>query len=290
MKRQRLHEWLISMPSIVWLTIFFLIPALIVFLIAFRPSDPFGGFGPGWTLATLRDLGNPNYPAILWRTIRLSTITTALCVLAAVPAAYGMARAAAHLRNLLLMLVVIPFWTSFLIRVFAWKVLLHPEGPLTRLALFLGWIEPNALLLYNEGAILTVMIYTYLPFAILPIYAAAEKFDFALLDAARDLGARPLRAFCSVFLPGIRQGLVTALLMVFIPALGSYVIPDIMGGTTSEMLGNKIAQRTFADRNLPHAAALAALLTLGVLLPMVATLWYNQSRTPQPQRCKSEAI
>ena len=284
MRKQRLHEWFISLPSIVWLTIFFLLPTLIVFMIAFRPADPFGGFGDGWTLRTIQDLGNPNYPAILWRTLRLSTITTALCVLLAVPAGYGMARAPERHRNLLLMLVVIPFWTSFLIRVFAWKVLLQPQGPLTQLAIFLRIIEPNALLLYNEGAVLTVMIYTYLPFAILPIYAAAEKFDFSLLDAARDLGAKPLRSFVSVFLPGIQQGLITALLMVFIPALGSYVIPDIMGGTASEMLGNKIAQRTFADRNLPHAAALSALLTLGVLIPMISALWYNQKRGTPPQQ------
>ena len=278
MTGKRLPEWIVSLPSIVWLTIFFLAPTLIVFLIAFRPADPFGGFGPGWTLQTLRDLGNPNYPTILWRTARLSAITTIVCVLLAVPAGYGMARAAARYRNLLLMLMVIPFWTSFLIRVFAWKTLLHPGGVIARFAEWARLIEPGSLLLYNEGAVLTVMIYTYLPFAVLPVYAAAEKFDFSLLDAARDLGAKPLRAFCAVFLPGIRQGLLTALLMVFIPALGSYVIPDIMGGTASEMLGNKIAQRTFSDRNLPHAAALSVLLTLGVMLPMGAALILNRRR------------
>ena len=107
------------------------------------------------------------------------------------------------------------------------------------------------------------MVYTYLPFAILPIYAAAEKFDFRLIEAARDLGARPLRAFFSVFLPGIRRGLLTAILVVFIPALGSYVIPDIVGGPSSEMIGNKIAQRTFVDRNLPHASGLSRLPDAG---------------------------
>ena len=116
------------------------------------------------------------------------------------------------------------------------------------------------------------MVYTFLPFAILPIYAAAEKFDFRLLEAARDLGAAPLRAFVEVFLPGIRRGLLTAFLVVFIPALGSYVIPDLVGGPGGEMLGNKIAQRVFVDRNLPHASALSALLILAVLLPMAAVL------------------
>ena len=126
----------------------------------------------------------------------------------------------------------------------------------------LGWAEPNSQLLYNNGAILLVLVYTYLPFAILPLYAAAEKFDFTLLDAARDLGATKWRAFRGVFLPGIRTGLLTAFLIVFIPALGSYAIPAIVGGPSSEMIGNKIAQRATTDRNLPHAAALGAVLTL----------------------------
>jgi len=123
-----------------------------------------------------------------------------------------------------------------------------------------------------------VLIYTHLPFAVLPIYAAAEKFDFRLMEAARDLGAGALRAFYSVFIPGIQRGLVTAFLVVFIPALGSYVIPDIMGGPSSEMIGNKIAQRTFSDRNWPHASGLAALLTLAVLGPMAVALMLQARR------------
>ena len=128
------------------------------------------------------------------------------------------------------------------------------------------------------------MVYTFLPFAILPIYAAAEKFDFRLLEAARDLGAGPLRAFVEVFLPGIQSGLLTAFLVVFIPALGSYVIPDLVGGPGGEMLGNKIAQRVFVDRNLPHASALSALLIGAVLLPMAAVL------ALQSQKRRAEAI
>ena len=123
-----------------------------------------------------------------------------------------------------------------------------------------------------------VLVYTELPFAILPIYAAAEKFDFRLLEAARDLGAGPLRTFWSVFLPGIRRGLLTAMLVTLIPALGSYVVPDLVGGPTSEMLGNKIAQRTFVDRNLPHASALSALLAFAVLIPSIAAIALERGR------------
>jgi spermidine/putrescine transport system permease protein len=248
----------------------------------FRPANLYGGIDAGWTLDTLRTLSNPNYPAIVWRTIRLSVAATAICLLLAVPCGYAIARSAPRLRGILLMLVIVPFWTNFLIRVFAWKVVLHPEGPVKNLLLTFGLIAPDALLLYNEWAVLLVMIYTYLPFAILPIYAAAEKFDFNLLEAARDLGAGQMRAFLRIFVPGISRGLATALLMVLIPALGSYVIPDIMGGPTSEMIGNKIAQRVFSDRNLPQASALTALLTLSVLLPMALMLILGRRKPAGP--------
>ena len=266
---RRKSDWLLSAPSLIWLLLLFLIPTLLVFAIAFRPADVFGGIGEGWTLETFRRLTNPSYPAIIWRTIWMSVVTTGVCLLVAVPVGYYIARARASLRSTLLMLVIIPFWTNFLVRIFAWKVVLHPEGLLKRFLIFLHLIDADVSLLYNEGAVLLVLIYTYLPFAILPIYAAAEKFDFQLLEAAMDLGCSQLRAFWNTFLPGIGRGLMTAGLVVFIPALGSYVIPDIMGGPSGEMIGNKIAQRVFIDRNLPHASGLAALLTLAVLLPML---------------------
>jgi len=271
-KAGRRGEWLLTLPSLGWLVVFFLVPTLIVFAFALKPSDPFGGVGQGWTTGTLAGIVDPHYAAIVWRTLWLSLLTTALCLLLATPAGYAIARAEPRVRARLMLLVIVPFWTSFLIRIFAWKVLLHPEGALKRGLVLLGLADEQAPLLYTPGAVLLVMVYTFLPFAILPIYAAAEKFDFQLLEAARDLGAGRLRAFASVLLPGIRRGLVTAFLVVFIPALGSYVIPDLVGGPGGEMLGNKIAQRVFVDRNLPHASALSAILVLAVLLPMAAVL------------------
>jgi len=273
--KRRLHEWALSLPSLCWLLLLFVIPTLVVFAITFRPVDPYGGIGRGWTLDTLRSLGNPNYPAIVWRTAWVSAVTTLVCVFLATPAGYFMARAAPAWRQALVLLVIIPFWTSFLIRIFAWKVLLHPEGPVKKLLLFLHLAAPGTPLLYCAQAVLLVQVYTFLPFAILPIYAAAEKFDFSLIEAARDLGASRAAAFFRVFLPGIRRGLLTAVLMVFIPSLGSYVIPDIVGGPTSEMIGNKIAQRTFVDRNLPHASGLSAFLAIAVLAPL-AVMWALQ--------------
>jgi len=271
-KAGRRGEWLVTLPSLGWLVVFFLLPTLIVFAFALKPADPFGGVGDGWTSATLAGVVDLQYAAIVWRTAWLSLVTTALCLLLALPAGYAIARAEPAARARLMLLVIVPFWTSFLIRIFAWKVLLHPDGALKRALVLLGLADPQAPLLYTPGAVLLVMVYTFLPFAILPIYAAAEKFDFRLLEAARDLGAGPLRAFALIFLPGIQRGLVTAFLVVFIPALGSYVIPDLVGGPGGEMLGNKIAQRVFVDRNLPHASALSVLLILAVLLPMSAVL------------------
>jgi spermidine/putrescine transport system permease protein len=269
----RRGELAASAPSLLWLAVFFVVPTLLVFAIAFRPADPFGGVGAGWSLEALRALGNPSYPSIAWRTIWVSLVATALCVALAIPVAYAMARAPERWRRALLLLAVIPFWTSFLVRVFAWKVLLHPEGPLTAAVVALGLAASGGTLLYNAGAVLLVTAHTFLPFAILPVYAAAERFDFRLIEAARDLGAGPWRAFTRVFLPGISRGVQNAVLMVFIPALGSYVVPDLVGGPSGEMIGNTIAQRVFVDRNLPHAGALATLLTLAVLAPLLAAFW-----------------
>jgi spermidine/putrescine transport system permease protein len=271
--RRSVREGLLTVPSFVWLLLFFLVPTLLVFVLAFRPADPYGGIGRGWTLATVEDLlANPYYLGVAWRTLWISLLTTAICMSLAIPTGYAVARAPARRRKLLMMLVIVPFWTSFLIRVFAWKSLLHPEGFIKKALVAVGLVPPEAQLLYNAGAVVLVMVYTFLPFCILPIYAAAEKFDYRLIEAARDLGARPFQAFRSVFLPGIRQGLLTAVLVVFIPALGSYVVPDIVGGPGTEMLGNKIAQRVFVDRNLPHASALSVVLILAVLAPLVAIL------------------
>ncbi|MBN2069241.1 MAG: ABC transporter permease [Opitutales bacterium] len=265
-------EWLLTLPSLGWLTLFFIIPTIIVFAIAFKPAGVNGGIGEGWTLESIRNLAQPSYPEIIFRTIWISVVATAVCLFLSTPVAYWLALQPPQRRQWLMLLIILPFWTNFLIRIFAWKTLLHSEGWLKYALVSLGLVSPDAILLYNSGAILVVLIYTYLPFAILPIYAAAEKFDFSLIDAAHDLGASRIHAFFSIFVPGIRTGLFTALMVVLIPALGSYAIPDIVGGASSEMIGNKIAQRTFVDRNLPHASALSACLALAVLIPMMISL------------------
>ncbi|PAW69233.1 MAG: spermidine/putrescine ABC transporter permease [Verrucomicrobiia bacterium Tous-C5FEB] len=262
-------ELLLSLPSLAWLSLFVLVPAALILIIAFRATAPSGGIADEWTLGQFRILAEPHIQVLLWRTLWISAATSTICLGFAIPVAWFIARARESLRPALLLLVIVPFWTNFLIRVFAWNQILHSEGALARFLRAIHLLDPNQPLLFNSGAVILVSVYTYLPFAILPLYAAAEKFDFRLLEAARDLGASALRSVFSIFIPGIATGIRTALVIVFIPMLGSYVVPDLVGGSNGQMIGNKIAQRNFSDRNLPSASALAAILSVAVLAPML---------------------
>lgn len=274
----RTREWFLSLPSLAWLVVFLLIPTLMMFAIAFRPADPYGGIDSGWTLDTIIRMANPNYPSIIWRTIWLSVVATLICLAVSVPVGYCLARISPKWRQWIMLGIVIPFWTNFLIRVFAWKTILATGGSFRAALVWLGVLAPDQPLLYTSGAILLVMVYTYLPFAILPLYASAEKFDFNLLEAARDLGSSSLGAFFRIFIPGISRGLVTAGIMVLVPCLGSYIIPDLVGGATSEMIGNKIAQFVYTERNLPRASALSAILTVVVVALLLAFLYWNNRK------------
>lgn len=273
---RRKNEILLTGPTLAWLAIFFVIPSFAMVLISFRPSTIYGGVGEGWSLDAWRALANPDYPVILWRTAWISLLTTAICLAMALPIAFLLGQMRGKWRGILLMLVIVPFWTNFVIRVAAWRILLHPEGMLRQSLVGLGLIGPDTLLLYHEGAVLLVMVYTHLPFAILPLYAAAERFDYSLLEAARDLGASGFGAVMRVFVPGVSRGLLTALALVLIPALGSYLIPDLVGGTSDEMIGNKIAQRALGDRNLPQAATLSVTLLALTMIPILAVFLLNR--------------
>jgi spermidine/putrescine transport system permease protein len=277
MMKKKMEEAFLTLPSFIWLSIFFLIPTLIVFAFSFKPHDIYGNITTGWTFEAVQGLFKSDYFILVLRTLLFSLLTTAICLAIALPIGYHLALAKKY-RHLLLILIVVPFWSSFLIRIFAWKSFLHPEGFFKKLLVHLHLISSDASLLYNAGTVIFVMVYSYLPFAILPIYAAAAKFNFQLCEAAMDLGATRLMTFYKIFIPGIRKGILTALVMVFVPAVGAYVIPDLVGGTQSEMIGNKIAQRTFVERNLPEASALASCLALVVLAPMALATWI-QSRS-----------
>jgi spermidine/putrescine transport system permease protein len=284
------NEWWLTLPSFTWLSIFFLIPTCIIFVYAFKPPGLYGGIEPGWSLEAIESLWNSYYATLIVRTLFLGLTTAAICLLLALPVGYQMATISKKARSLLVLLIILPFWSSFLIRIFAWKILLHPEGFIKKALVFLHLVDPGTTLLYNLGAVLLVMVYTYLPFAVFPIYAAASKFNFQLMEAAMDLGATRSQAFFKVFVPGIAKGIYTGAVMVFISAVGAYVIPDLIGGVNSDMLGNKIALKVFVDRNLPQASALSVLLALVVLLPLlIGTTIFNRSKQKfEPEELRSK--
>ncbi|MDB2614174.1 ABC transporter permease [Chlamydiales bacterium] len=267
--KQRKSEWLFSLPTMLWLTFLYLVPTLIVIFFAFKVSDIYGSLEPGWTLLTFKKLFAPYYGKIILRTFWLSFLTTIISLALSIPVGYYIAQSKKSVRQFLLLLIVVPFWSSFLIRIFAWKSILHPEGIIKQTLLYLNFVSPETTLLYHSSTIVFVMVYAYLPFGILPIYAAASKFNWQLMEASLDLGSSKFHSFFKVFIPGIRQGIVTAFVMIFIPAAGAYVIPDLVGGSSSEMIGNKIVQRTLVERNLPEASALSIILAVTIMVPLL---------------------
>jgi spermidine/putrescine transport system permease protein len=262
-------ELLLSAAPLAWLTLFFLLPSLLVFTIAFRPVGIFGGIAEGWTWASIAACFTASTFKLLCRTLVVATSATVLCVLIAIPVAYAIIRFPERWRQSLLALCILPFWTSFVVRIFAWKALLHPEGFLKYILVAFGLVESNSSLLYNNTAVILVIVYTYLPLALLPVYGSAERCDFRLMEAACDLGMTTRQAFFRIFIPSIRSGVYNAALLLFIPILGMYVIPDVIGGPGTELLGNRIVQRIFVDRNVPQAAALTLLMVLTAMLPLL---------------------
>ncbi|MGE0412788.1 MAG: ABC transporter permease [Verrucomicrobiales bacterium] len=274
----RKWEWLLSGPSFSWLVVFFAIPTALIVLLSFKARSLEDGFAPGYDFEAWRRLWDGGILGMLGHTLWLSLATTLICVIWSLPVAWFLAKAAPRWRSVVLWLIMVPFWTNFLIRVFAWKSVAHPSGPLMAFLYWTKLMPEESLLLYNSGAVLLVLVYAHLPFAILPLFAAVDRFDFGLLDAARDLGAGPASAFFRIFLPGIRQGMLSAAALVFIPALGAYLIPDLVGGSDGQMLGNLIARRVGADRDWPQAAAMATLLVMASLLPLVAVWQWKRPR------------
>ena len=233
-----------------------------------RLADELGSIGEaGADLPYLQAYGN---------SLLLATLTTLCCLLIGYPFAYHIARSRESVRNVLLMMVMLPFWTSFLLRVYAWMGLLDSSevGLINQLLLGLGIIDTPLPLLYNTGAVLTGMIYSYLPFMVLPLYANLVKLDQRLLEAASDLGARPITTFLSVTLPLSRNGIIAGAMMVFIPAVGEFVIPDLLGGGDVQMIGRNIWDDFGPNQDWPMAAAVAVVMVLLLIAPIVV---FNRS-------------
>jgi spermidine/putrescine transport system permease protein len=266
---ERRSATLLLLPCLAVLLGLFILPQAIMFMASLGKRSVFGGIVYDWSLANYVRAAEPLYTRILARSVGLAFLTTAACLLVAYPVAYWIGlRAPERLRSLLLVLVILPFWTSFLVRMYAWVFLLRTEGLITLLLGALG--VPPLPLLYNDFAVLLGQVYGELPFMILPLYTAIEKLDRSLLEAAADLGAPPWRAFFRVTFPLTSPGVVAGCVLVFVPSLGAYLAPDLLGGARTVYIGNLVQSQFAVARDVPFGAALSFLLTLVVLALLFA--------------------
>lgn len=280
----RIRQWLVLALPYGWLLAFFLLPFLIVLRIAFsdtaRALPPYAPHWMGWSeigsflsALDLESFGtlfaDSLYLDAYLSSVRIAATATCLCLLIAFPLAYAMASAPKRWQPALLILVILPFWTSFLIRVYAWMAILRPEGVLNALLRGLGLIEEPLAIMNTETAVLIGMVYSYLPFMVLPIYTTLEKLDRSLLEAAADLGAPPFRRFVSIVLPLARPGIYAGCFLVFVPAIGEFVIPDLLGGSETLMIGKVLWTEFFSNRDWPLASAVAVVLLAIITLPLL---------------------
>jgi putrescine transport system permease protein len=265
-----------------WLLLLFLVPFLIVFRIslsevrlAIPPYTPLLAWHHGTPSLELHGSAysflftDPLYVSSYLYSLKVAAVSTLCCLLIGYPMAYAIARARPATRTLLLMLIVLPFWTSFLLRVYAWIGLLKNNGVINNVLLYLGVIHQPLALLQTDFAVYIGIVYSYLPFMILPLYTNLEKHDPTLLEAAADLGARPLRAFLAITLPQSLAGILAGSLLVFIPAVGEYVIPTLLGRTDQLMIGRVLSDEFFENRDWPVASAVAILALLLLVLPIM---------------------
>lgn len=269
MKKQKDLRILYYLPLTIWMTLFFAVPTSIIVYFSFLKKGPFGGIAgyTSYSLKAYRELITPELLKVVFKTVNISIVITALVIFLSVPTAYFISRS--KYKNFWLLLVVIPFWTNFLVRIFALIGLIGNNGLINKIFIKIFNLSAPLPLLYNRVAVVIVSVYIFMPYAILPLYTAIEKFDFSLIDAARDLGANKYQALYKVFLPGIKGGIITAVILTFIPAIGSYAVPDLVGGTDGIMLGNVIASKMFVLRDWPSASAMS---TLFIIITVIGVL------------------
>ena len=286
--RQNLRgRFLVVLVPYLWLGFFFLVPFLIVLkislshdVIAQPPYAPLLDLSQGWPglESFFSQLDFSNYALLASDTIyldsylqslRIAAISTLILLLVGYPIAYAIVRAPERFRPFLVMAVILPFWTSFLIRIYAWMGILSREGFLSQLLLYLGLTDRPTELLYTNTAVYIGIVYSYLPFMVLPLYAALEKMDNALLEAASDLGAPPLRAFWSVTFPLSLPGVIAGALLCFIPAVGEFVIPDLMGGSETLMIGKTLWTEFSVNRSWSVSSAAAIVLLMVLIVPIL---------------------
>jgi spermidine/putrescine transport system permease protein len=290
--RERIGKWLVSAPPLLYLLFFFAIPTLIMVLASFRTPGEFGGLAPLVEDGKLdlnldsyvRFFTESVYAQIFVKSVWYALLTTLFCLLLAYPLAAVIARSPKKYRDLLLLLVILPFWSNFLIRVYAWMIILGPNAAMARTVNgVLAWFghEPVPLL-FSSFAVLVCLVYVHVPFMVLPLYANLEKHDQALLDAAQDLGASRWQRFWRITFPLSLPGVYAGAALVFIPALGIFAIPDILGGPEDSLIGNVIKQQFLETRDWPFGSVLSIVLTVAALVLAGLAAWVGRSQLGTP--------
>lgn len=266
----RLRLWFLA-PASVIMAVLFLVPTAIICAYSLLTRGAYGGVNLPWTANNFLRVFDPIYGVIFWRSLWVAAVSTALCLLLGFPLALFIARAKKR-RILLLNLVMLPFWTSFLIRTYAWMFLLRDTGLINSTLLAMHVIGKPLPLLFNDFAVILGLVYGYLPFMVLPLYATLEKLDPTLLDAASDLGAAPGVALWRIIVPLSRSGIAAGCLLVFIPCLGAYLTPDLLGGGKTVMVGNLVQNQFTTARDWPFGSAISLLLMAAVLVMLLISL------------------
>lgn len=268
--RQRRRRGVLGLltPGMLWITLFFLLPLLIIGVYSFQQRSPTGDIAWSWTFDNYVQLfSDPLYLGIFWRSFWIAGGTTVLCLLLAYPLAVFIVRQNERWRAALIFAVMIPFWTNFLVRIYAIRFLLNNQGPVAMVLALFGL--PDAQLLYNTPSVLLGLVYGELPFMVLPVYAALERFDWTLMEAAQDLYANKLQAFVRVMLPLTSAGIITGSVLVFVPTVGSFVVPELLGGSKVAMLGNQLERQFKSAQNIPFGSAMAIVFMALLMIPIV---------------------
>jgi spermidine/putrescine transport system permease protein len=265
--------WALISPTMLYLILFLILPLILVVVISFMTRGSYGNIVYRLNLDNYIRFADPLYFRIVLYSLRTAFVTTIITILIGYPLAYFIARVPEKQRSLLLFLILVPFWTNFIIRIYAWIMILRTEGMLNTLLLNIGIIQVPLNILYTPTAVMIGMVYEFLPFMVLPLYTSLEKVEMAQLEAASDLGARPWQAFLRVTLPLSIPGMIAGSILVFIPAMGMFVVPDLMGGAKTVLVGNLIRNQFLVARDWPFGSAASMLL---LILTLVFTLFYTR--------------
>ncbi len=282
-KRERLTLNVLLGPTLFWLTVFFLIPLGIILVYSFMDRGRYGGIVWTFMLDNYVRFADPLYIGVFWRSFLIAITTTLICLSVGYPMAYWMASQPPKKRNTYLLLIMLPFWTNFIVRTYAWRIILAREGIINQMLIALGLVtaETAPILLYNNRAVIIGLVYVWVIAMVLPCYASLTGLDQSLLEAAQDLFASPTRAFLRVTLPLTIPGIVSGSILVFVPSFGAFVTPDMLGGGKADMIGNLIQQQFGEASDWPFGSAISAILMVVMLFGTV--LYFRSLRNEKAQ-------